>query len=93
MNALDVFLDLPWDKQEELLRMHQRRRIVRDEADKIKQKRSELNESEAALQEYCKHPAVKKTHKRIDHYDSHASYYTDFYCPDCDKRWSVEGSK
>lgn len=92
MNALDVFLDLPWDKQEEVLRIHQRRKIIRDEANKIKQKRHELAEAEAALQQHCKHPAVRKTHRRNDHYDSHATFYTDFYCPDCDKRWALDGS-
>ena len=92
MNALDVFLDLPWDKQEELLRMHQRRKIIRDEADKIKQKRLELAEAEAALQQHCKHPAGKKTHRREDVWGANPEFYTDFYCPDCDRRWTLDGS-
>ncbi len=92
MNALDVFLDLPWDKQEELLRMHGHRRQIRSEAESIKRARRELDAEEAALQQRCQHPAVRKTHRRLDHYDSHATFYTDFYCPDCDKHWTLDGS-
>lgn len=92
MNPLDVFLDLPWDKQEELLRMHGHRRQIRSEAESIKRGRRDLDAEEAALQQRCQHPAGKKTHRREDRWDTKPEFYTDFYCPDCDKRWTHPGS-
>ena len=48
-----------------------------------------------ALREQCEHPAATKKHgANTGNYDPHADcYWTDFACPDCGKRWTVEGSK
>ena len=47
-----------------------------------------------ALQSQCKHPAATKKHgANTGNYDPHADcYWTDFACPDCGKRWTVDGS-
>lgn len=46
------------------------------------------------LQEQCTHPnVVKKYGSNTGNYDpSQDCYWTDFTCPDCDKRWSEDGS-
>jgi len=90
---IEEFFSLPQAQQEEVARLVLKRRKIREEAQDIKTHRDRLNQQERELQELCTHPAVRKTHKRNEHYDSHATFYTDYYCPDCDKRWSVEGSK
>lgn len=90
---IEEFFSLPQAQQEEVARLVLKRRKIREEAQDIKTHRDRLNQQERELQELCTHPAVRKIHKRNEHYDSHTTFYTDYYCPDCDKRWSVEGSK
>jgi len=90
---IEEFFNLPQAEQEEIARLVLKRRKIRDEAQDIKTHRDRLNELETELQQKCTHPAVKKTHKRNEHYDSHTNFSTDFYCPDCDKRWTEQGSK
>lgn len=89
---VEEFFELPQAQQEEIARLVLKRRKIRDEAQAIKDKQDQLAQQERELQELCTHPAVKKTHRRHEHYDSHTNFSTDFYCPDCDKRWALEGS-
>jgi hypothetical protein len=46
------------------------------------------------LQSECKHELARKKYgSNTGNYDPHSDcYWTDFYCPICDKRWSVDGS-
>lgn len=89
---VEEFFTLPQAQQEEIARLVLKRRDICNRAKEIKERRDQLNLQERELQELCTHPAVKKTHRRHEHYDSHTNFSTDFYCPDCDKRWSAEGS-
>lgn len=88
---IEEFFSLPQAQQEEVARLVLKRRKIRSEAQDIKTHRERLNELERELQETCTHPAVKKTHGKDDSYD-YKRYWTEFYCPDCDKRWTMEGS-
>jgi hypothetical protein len=89
---VEEFFSLPQAQQEEIARLVLKRRKICQEAQDIKTHRDRLNQQERELQELCTHPAVKKTHRRHEQYDSHTNFSTDFYCPDCDKRWTAEGS-
>lgn len=89
---VEEFFTLPQAQQEEIARLVLKRRKICDEALDIKTHRQRLNQQERELQELCTHPAVKKTHRRNEHYDSHTNFSTDFYCSDCDKRWTMPGS-
>lgn len=46
----------------------------------------------AELQEICNHPDVtKKYGGNTGNYDPSAdSYWIDWHCPDCDKRWTTD---
>ena len=70
--------------REEVRRLHG---VIEKRADKAA---SDMN----ALQDSCRHPAATKKHgASTGHYDPHDDcYWTDFVCPDCGKRWRVEGS-
>ncbi len=54
-----------------------------------------LHESLKQLQTECQHPnVIKKHHSNTGNYDpSDDCYWTTFYCPDCHKQWTVDGSK
>ena len=48
----------------------------------------------ARVQSKCSHKKVEKKHRGdTGNYDpSNDRYWTEMYCPTCDKRWTVEGS-
>ena len=58
----------------------------------IQNKMIKLNEHLAELQILCQHPNVEKTYKgNTGNYDPSAdSYWIDWRCPDCDKRWTTD---
>lgn len=50
------------------------------------------DDAEKQLQEACKHPGVvEKYCGNSGNYDPSAdSYWIDYHCPDCDKRWTED---
>lgn len=49
----------------------------------------------SGVQSLCSHPSIEKKHgANTGNYDSSADcYWTDFYCPLREKRWTEDGSK
>lgn len=47
------------------------------------------------IQNKCRHENVlKEHHGNTGNWDPNDDcYWTDFHCPDCDKRWSEDGTK
>ena len=63
--------------------------------ERIKQLRLRIDRDWARIRQFqteCLHPNVKKTHKAdTGNYDpSNDRYWTEYECPDCDKRWDVD---
>ena len=71
-------------RQRQIVKMHTEIRS------RIKAAQRDLDQ----LQATCQHPSATKKHRsNTGNYDpSTDSYWTDFACPDCEKRWSKEGS-
>lgn len=62
-------------------------------AHRIMREIKELNEELRNHQDKCKHKKANKKHgSNTGNYDSKDCYWTDFDCPTCLKRWSVDGS-
>lgn len=64
---------------------------IRDNRDFLIQERENVNNGFRELQAYCVHPEVKETKRaNTGNYDPSAdSHWSDFECPDCDKKWRV----
>jgi len=58
----------------------------------IDRREEKLAHELAKLQALCKHPNVEKEYKsNTGNYDPSAdSYWIEFRCPDCRKRWSID---
>jgi hypothetical protein len=67
---------------------------IEKKKDAIKRRIKKAEQELADLQEICKHTvAIKRHGSNTGNYDPHADcYWTDFHCPECDKRWRVNGS-
>ena len=67
---------------------------VRRKMDRLKLKLEKAQDEIDTLQRACKHPHVVKTHdSNTGNWDPNADcYWTNFCCPDCDKRWMKDGS-
>lgn len=65
---------------------------IRRKWESIDRREDKLAKELAKLQTLCTHPNVKKTHKsNTGNYDPSAdSYWIEFVCPDCCKRWTEE---
>lgn len=59
---------------------------------KIEARLDKWNEAYRMLQQDCQHPNVTKKHRSdTGNWDrSQDSYWTEWHCPDCDKRWTTE---
>lgn len=58
---------------------------------KLKQKIGKINQEIADIQEQCPHDNLKlKRGGNTGNYDPSADcYWTDYHCPDCQKKWTV----
>ena len=67
---------------------------MKTKAQTIMENIGKLKEELREVQNKCKHKKVVKTYRsNRDDYDRlDISYYTDFYCPTCQKYWQMEGS-
>lgn len=65
---------------------------IRNKWNSIDRREEKLAKELAKLQATCAHPDVEKTYmSNTGNYDPTAdSYWIDFYCPDCRKRWTEE---
>lgn len=65
---------------------------IRNKWESIDRREEKLAKELAKLQSLCTHPNVNKTHKsNTGNYDRSAdSYWIEFVCPDCRKRWIEE---
>lgn len=59
-------------------------------ARRIKKQLDKYHQQYVALQEECTHPNVtEKYGSSTGNYDpSNDGYWIDYYCPDCDKKWT-----
>lgn len=76
------------------MRDARQRQIVRMHGE-IRRRIEAANRDMMQLQALCQHPDAEKKHgSNTGNYDPSAdSYWTDYNCPDCSKRWSREGSQ
>ena len=60
--------------------------------ERIEKKINQLYNELKTLQENCKHPNLEEIHgKSTGNYDTYSDHYwTDYRCPDCNKKWRVE---
>lgn len=86
------FFELSSEERDRLVQIHHDQKEIYDRTRDIKRKQALLNEQYQQNQERCTHPFPKKTHRADNDYGCATSYSTDFYCSDCDKRWTKEGS-
>lgn len=86
------FFDLTHEERERLIKIHHEQKHIFDTARYIKIQQDILNKQYRENQERCTHPFPKKTYRSDNDYGCATSYSTEFYCPDCDKRWFKEGS-
>lgn len=86
------FFELSEQERETLFAIHKKQKRIFDNSKRIKMELDALNQEYAKNQEDCAHPFPKKTHRADNDYGCATSYSTEFYCPDCDKRWFKEGS-
>jgi len=65
---------------------------IRKKWESIDRREEKLARELSKLQSVCSHPNVKKEYKsNTGNYDPTAdSYWIDFQCPDCRKRWSED---
>lgn len=65
---------------------------IRNKWNSIDRREEKLAKELAKLQTTCTHPVVEKTYRsNTGNYDPTAdSYWIDFHCPDCRKRWRKE---
>jgi hypothetical protein len=86
------FLSLPEEERDRLTVLHNSQLPVRRERDRIKKEFAYLNAAYEDLKERCKHPFVRVTPRGdTGNYDpSQNRYWSEHYCPDCDKRWTIE---
>lgn len=65
---------------------------IRDKMDKLISKEDKIAAKMLKLQSQCQHPNVNKQYNgNIGNYDPTAdSYWIEFKCPDCDKRWNED---
>lgn len=83
------FFELTTEQRDELFRVHEKQKSIRNTARMIKLDRDILNKKEAAMQQECEHFfAVVKSRVIEDEYGRRtgASEH-EHYCPDCDLRW------
>lgn len=96
MNIMNVkdFLALPVEEQEEIIRIHDEQKRIRQQHFSLVAERDRTNIAINELQKSCFHPFATKTHKSdTGNWDrSQDEYWTEFKCPDCGKHWREEGS-
>ena len=86
------FFELSSEERDKLVKMHHEQKHIQETSRFIKMKLDALNQQYRDNQDRCTHPFPKKTHRADNDYGCATSYSTEFYCPDCDKRWFKEGS-
>lgn len=86
------FFELSMEEREKLIKIHKKQKQIYDNTRFIKMQQHALNEQYRENQEHCTHPFPKKTYRADNDYGCATSFATDFYCPDCDKRWTKAGS-
>jgi hypothetical protein len=86
------FFNLSEEERDKLTALHNSQLPIRRERDRIKKEFGYLNAAYEDLKERCKHPFVRVTDRGdTGNYDpSQNRYWSEHYCPDCDKRWTVE---
>lgn len=87
------FFNLSVEERDRLTAIHTKQNRIRSVSASIKQQLDVLNQEYRANQQDCLHPFAKKMHNRSDGYGEDPHFTTNFYCPDCDKNWTEEGSK
>ena len=84
------FLNLPTDERLKLIELHHSQTRIRNTSDYIKQELESLNRQYRENQELCTHPNPKMVH--VESNGEKPEYSTNYYCSDCDKRWTKKSS-
>lgn len=83
------FLDLPFEKRQEMVQMHEKQRKIRETTNNIKEQRRKLDIQEMNTQMICDHFFAIKRYEAFENefgnYTGGGEYHC--YCPDCDRRW------
>lgn len=89
------FVNLSIEDRDELIQIYQRQRMINRTHNSLTSEIENLQRQIEHNQAECGHPFAGKKHMSdTGNYDKSADrYWTEFECPDCGKRWSVEGSK
>jgi Spy/CpxP family protein refolding chaperone len=90
---MQEFFNLTVEERDRLIAIHYKQKRIRETSQYIKQELDRINEQYRANQDDCQHPFAKKNHVKYEGYSEKPIYSTEFYCSDCDKRWTEEGSK
>lgn len=89
----EEFFNLSKEEQLEILEIHRVKKAVRSHSDYIKQQLDELNREYRENQESCPHliPSIRHSSYE-DEFGRRTIGYIEYYCSDCDKRWTVDNA-
>ena len=83
------FLDLPESVKEEIVRIHNTQKQIREERERIELEEKKIQTRKLNLQTGCEHPSAIKIPKADtgNWCKADDSYWYECSCPDCGRRW------
>ncbi len=90
--TLEEFLNSPQEEQDKIVKTFFSRKRILERVEYIKQEQETLRLDMLKVQADCQHPLlhIKEVRDEDDYGKMLDSGYTNYACPDCEKKWSVE---